>query len=152
MSTSAQRPQPLAERSARADGEAGFTLIEALIAMIVLAFGLIAVANLLVVATTSNRVAGTATAAANVAQQQLELLRATPYLTLDAQVGATQTAVQSVPGAGDVNLEWDVFRADPAGNQLLFIRLRAESVSPLARARSRAEYTLFRACTNIGCP
>jgi Tfp pilus assembly protein PilV len=147
VSTTPQHPR--AERPARADGEAGFTLIEALIAMIVLVFGLIAVGNLLVVATSSNRVAGTATAAANVAQQQIETLRNTPYLTLVAQVGATQTAVQSVAGMGNVNVSWDVQQIEP---ELLFIRLRAESDSPLARARSRAEYTMFRACTNIGCP
>ncbi len=149
-----------ARRPAPRDGEAGFTLIEALIAMVILVFGLIAVSNLLFVAASSNRVAGDSTAAANVAQQQLETLRALPYGTVDGQVGATQVAEQFVDGVGWIDIEWDVLRVDPGGpvppnpaplQQLLFINLRAESRNPVARARSRAEYTVFRACTLPGC-
>jgi Tfp pilus assembly protein PilV len=149
------RPQAATRKAARRqDGQAGFTLIEALIAMIVLVFGLIAIANLFVVAGSSNRIAGDSTAAANVAQQQLELLRSTSYETLQLQAGAgPQTTTQNVPGVGDVNVTWTVVQAggDP---QLLFITLRAETTNPVARARSRAEYTVFRACTDVGrgCP
>lgn len=143
--------KPGAGQAPPASSEAGFTLIEALISMVVLVFGLIAVTNLLVVAGTSNRVAGDSTAAANVAQQQLEALANTPYATLLAQVGAPQTGFQQVPGVGRVNIDWDVFVADPTGTQLLFIRVGAETTNPLSRARSRAEYTTFRACTLAGC-
>jgi len=137
------------------DGQAGFTLIEALIAMIMLVFGLIAIANLFVVAGSSNRIAGDSTAAANVAQQQLEMLRSTSYETLQLQAGAgTQTVTQNVPGVGDVDVTWEVVQPDPADAQYLFITLRAETTNPVARARSRAEYTVFRACTDVGrgCP
>lgn len=156
------KPAPAGPR----DEEAGFTLVEALIAMIILVFGLIAVANLLFVAASSNRVAGDATAAANVAQQQLETLRATPYGVLDGQAGPVgtpgppQTAQQMVEGVGMIDITWTVTRVDPGGmtppnpaplQQLLFINLTAESRNPVARARSRAAYTLFRACTLPGC-
>ena len=43
-------------------GEAGFTLIEALVAMVVLTFGLMAVTNLMLVAASSNTVANQGTA------------------------------------------------------------------------------------------
>jgi hypothetical protein len=44
--------------------------------------------------------------------------------------------------------------ADP---RLLYIRVRAEGLGALAAARSRAEFTTFRSCTNSdpvtgGCP
>ena len=47
--------------------EAGFTLIEALVAIIILSFGLIAVTNLMLVAASSNTVANQGTAAAAIA-------------------------------------------------------------------------------------
>src|SRR6185503_18064847 len=66
-------------RSANVSSESGFTLIEALVAVVVLAVGLISVANLMVVAAASNAVANQATAAATVASQELERLTALPY-------------------------------------------------------------------------
>ncbi len=155
------KPRATRPASAGPSGdEAGFTLVEALISIVILVFGLIAVANLLFVAASSNRVAGDATVAANVAQQQLERLRNMPYATLRGQVGTHQSGQQDVPGAGTVDVDWDVFETDPGGlfppnpgplQQVLFVRLRAESRNPIARARSRAEYTVFRACTLPGC-
>ena len=62
--------------------EAGFTLVEALVAIVILVFGLIAVTNLLVVAASSNSVANQATAAATIAAQRLELLKAQPFTSL----------------------------------------------------------------------
>ena len=50
-------------RQLRAQREAGFTLIEALVAIVILAFGLMAVTNLLVVAAASNTVGNHSTAA-----------------------------------------------------------------------------------------
>jgi type II secretory pathway pseudopilin PulG len=74
--------------------ERGFTLIEAMIAIVILIFGLAAVANLMVVAGSSNTAANHSTAAATVAKQQMELLKSTRYDQLvvggsiDADVGA----------------------------------------------------------------
>ncbi len=60
--------------------EAGFTLIEALVAIVVLSFGLIAITNLLVVAASSNTVANQGTAAAAVASRELDRLKSLPFV------------------------------------------------------------------------
>jgi type II secretory pathway pseudopilin PulG len=85
------RDQPVVLNRRR---EQGFTLIEALIAIVILIFGLAAVANLMVVAGSSNTAANHSTAAATVARQQMELIKSTRYDQLvaggniDADVGA----------------------------------------------------------------
>ena len=143
--------RPRRARRART-GQEGFTLIEVLIAVVVLVFGLIAVTNLMVVAGTSNRVAGDSTAAANVAQQQLDQLRAMDLATLMGYAGlGDQQFTQNVPGVGDIAVTWRVENAGvPVGvYTAAFITVEAESVNPIARARSRAAYTLWRTCTDI---
>jgi Tfp pilus assembly protein PilV len=138
--------------------EAGFTLMEALIAMMILTFGLIAVANLMIVAASSNTVANQATAAATVAAQRLELLKAQPFTSL-AVGGDLDSDVTNfnqdddLPGVGRIHTRWQV--ASIAGDaQVYFIRVRSEGTGALSVRRSRAEYTTFRSCTNIalGCP
>ncbi len=63
--------------------EAGFTLVEALVAIVVLVFGLMAVTNLLLVAASSNTVANQGTAAVTTATQVLDFLKNTTFNTLD---------------------------------------------------------------------
>jgi type II secretory pathway pseudopilin PulG len=156
-------------------GEAGFTLVEALVAMVVLVFGLMAVTNLLLVAASSNSVANQGTAAVTSATRAMDLLRATTYDALDDSPGGLDfdpgdggkscvdtTLVfsewhcnEEVPGVGTVHTHWWVTAtADP---RLLHIRVRSEGTGALAGARSRAEFTTFRSCTNSdpatgGCP
>jgi hypothetical protein len=62
--------------------EAGFTLIEALAAIVILAFGIIAVANLLIVAASSNQIGNLSTAAAIEATETMEKLKAIEFCTL----------------------------------------------------------------------
>jgi len=62
--------------------QAGFTLVEALIAMVVLAFGLTAVANLFVTASSSNGIGNRQTATAAEATEVMERLKAIPFTTL----------------------------------------------------------------------
>ena len=111
------------------DTESGFTLVEVLIAMVILAFGLIAVANLMVVAGSSNSLANHTTAAATEATEVLERLKAVPFLTLtaggdlvadagnalncDATNNATECAVtgnynqmRNIPGVGWIKTRW----------------------------------------------
>lgn len=64
--------------------ESGFTLVEALTAIVILVFGLVAVTNLLIVAGNSSQVANAGTAAAAMATEQMEILKATPFLNLVA--------------------------------------------------------------------
>jgi prepilin-type N-terminal cleavage/methylation domain-containing protein len=62
--------------------EQGFTLIETMVAMLVLVFGLVAVANLFFLAQSANSVANHQTAAAALATDVLERLKARPFAAL----------------------------------------------------------------------
>jgi len=147
--------------------EAGFTLVEVLIAIVVFAFGLIAVTNLLLVGATSNRVGNDMTAAATSATLTMDNLKALPFGDAGLAIGGDVNAdvanffrddvVAGVPGGalghGAVHVRWQI--EAPAGNagQVRFIRVRAEGTG-LAGSRSRVEFTTFRSCTNtlVGCP
>lgn len=63
-------------------GEAGFSLIEALIAVVIMSFGLIAVTNLFVVSAASNSIANHTTSSAATAAEVMERLKAIDYLNL----------------------------------------------------------------------
>jgi prepilin-type N-terminal cleavage/methylation domain-containing protein len=131
-------------------GEAGFTLIEVLIAIIVLVFGLIAVTNLFLVAGSSNTVANQATAASDVAAQILEQLKAQPWNSAQLNAGTT-TRQDLIPGVGRIDSTTTITDVDV---RTKFIRVRSEGGGVLARARSRAEFTTYRTCTTpiLGCP
>ena len=138
--------------------EAGFTLIETLVAIVILAFGLIAVTNLLIVAGTSNQVAHAATGTTAFARQQMDILKATPYnaMTLGGNVDSDVTGfvrTDTLPGLGQIRTRWAV-TAIAGDQQIRFIEVRSESMSPLLRARSRTDLRTFRACTatQLGCP
>lgn len=141
-------------------GEAGFTLVEALTAIVILVFGLVAVTNLLIVAGSSSTVANAGSAAAAVAVEQMEAIRATSFFNivpgpggpnpLDADNAgffrnSTTDPRLSIPGAGAISVRWSIEQVDP---RLFYIRVRAEARGPLLAGRTRAEYTSFRACTD----
>jgi hypothetical protein len=161
---------------ANQDGrEAGFTLIEALIAIIILVFGLIAITNLLIVAASSNTIGNHSSGATAQATEVLERLKAIPFnqlqvsavdsLTADrgttapcddstgtCVTGSNYNAYKTVPGVGQIRTRWKISQVD---TQVYFIEVVAESLSPLAGARSRASFTTFRSCTAtaaLGCP
>lgn len=145
----------VAQRSA----EAGFTLVEALTAIVILVFGLIAVTNLLIVAGNSSQVANAGTAAAAIAAEQMEILKATSWLTLvpgpaltdpDTNVpgyfrNSTTDPRLRIPGAAAISVHWAIVAVDP---RLLHITVRAEATGTLLGRRTRAEFTTLRACTN----
>jgi type II secretory pathway pseudopilin PulG len=167
------------ERSGRG-GEAGFTLVEALVAIVVLVFGLMAVTNLMLVAASSNSVANQGTAAVTSASRALDALKAASFTdlvvggldpfdgcdtsgakecndpTLAPGAGAAPDwhCIDDVPGVGVIHTHWWI-TAD-ADARLLHLRVRSEGTGALAGARSRAEFTSLRACTNSdtagGCP
>jgi len=167
-------------QNTKAGREAGFTLVETLIAMVVLTFGLIAITNLFVVAASSNSVANHGTAAAAEAAEVMERLKAIPFNNLsaggdldtdqgplsncDAEVntcvtGTNYNSSRTIPGVGRIKVRWmTIDVAGPCGGcaggpATKFIRVRAESLAPLAGPRSRAEFTSFRSCTLAGpCP
>jgi type II secretory pathway pseudopilin PulG len=150
--------------------ESGFTLVEALVAMVVLVFGLIAVTNLLLVAGTSNAVANQSTAATQEASEVMERLKALPFTTLtvggnlaaptgsiancDATLPGGANCVipgnfnqrRAIEGVGVVVTLWQIQAG--LGNQERFIVVRSQGTGALSGARSRAEFTTFRTCTD----
>ena len=138
--------------------ESGFTLVEALVAMLVLAVGITAVANLMVVGASSNSVGNASTASAAIASRELERLKAIEYNTLavGGDLESDQfgfSALDDVPGVGQIRTRWTV-QAVAGDNQVRFITVRSEGTGALTGARSRAQFTVFRSCTSttIGCP
>ena len=163
-------------RKTAPQGQAGFTLVEALVAIVVLVFGLMAVTNLLVVAAASNSVGNHSTAATTAASEIMERLKSRSFLTLqpggnvdsglmgnisgcsetppsttDCVVTGNFNAQRNFPGVGLIQSFWEIRQVD---GQTLYIRVRSQSTAALAGPRSRAEFTTFRSCTSvaIGCP
>lgn len=141
-------------------GEAGFTLIEVLVSIVVLVFGLVGVTNLMIVAGSSNAVANATTATTAAARQQLDVLKATPYtaLALGGSLTADQAGFFSVPdlqlpGVGSIHTRWQV-AAVAGDNQLRYVQVQSEATGVLIRSRSRVTIPAFRACTAtaLGCP
>jgi Tfp pilus assembly protein PilV len=154
-----------------ARGEAGFTLVEALVAMVVLIFGLMAVTNLMLVAASSNSVANQGTAAVATATRVMEMLKASSFasfsdLALDweANPGGGKSCsdptlaigerhcTDDVPGVGQIHVHWWLTQTTDVRG--FHVRVQAEGLGALSGARSRAEFTTFRTCTNVdaGCP
>jgi len=154
--------------------EAGFTLVEALISVLVLVVGLMGVANLFALAASSNSTANHSTAAVAEATETMERLKAIPFLRLvpggdldnPLPVAAlpgppgtpspvtpnTYNRIREVPGVGVIRTTWRIDRPGAGGPDTLFIRVRSQSMSPMRGRRSRAEFTTFRTCTTSGCP
>lgn len=160
----------------RSRQQAGFTLVEALIAMVVLVFGLIAVTNLFVVGGSSNQTANHSTAATTQATEVMEALKAIPFDQLFAATGGNLAAdagaacvpdclgdptlcpsqcvvpgnfnyYRDVPGVGPIVTRWLIQNPAAGGADTLFITVRSESMAPLVGGvRSRAEFTTFRTC------
>ena len=133
-----------------APNEAGFTLVEVLVAIVVLVFGLIAVTNLLLVGASNNTAANLGTASTAAAAQQMEMFKALGFSDL-ILLPATGNQQVVMPGTGPIQVSWTITRPSP---QLLFFTVQAEGTGPLVAARSRAVLTAFRSCTaeTAGCP
>src|SRR5262249_38397645 len=85
-------------------GEAGVTLVQAPVAIAVLAFGMIALTTLLVAASSSNRAGTSGTATASVASETLEKLQALDFFFICPQAGAPQP-VQQCPSGGSLTAD-----------------------------------------------
>jgi prepilin-type N-terminal cleavage/methylation domain-containing protein len=86
----------------RREDERGFSLVEVMIAILILTVGLLSLAQMMLVATNSNALSGRMTASAALAKEQLELLKAAPFYTnpADISVGSINPMLQ-VGGAID---------------------------------------------------
>jgi type II secretory pathway pseudopilin PulG len=127
-----------------ARSEAGFTLIEALVSMVILSFGLIAVTNLFLVGGTSNKAANHGTGATVQATEVMERLKALPFTTLTpggslgANQGSLTTTSASCGRDGTCCFEPTVANCVVAGNYNMIrdiagvgkIRVRWQIVAP----------------------
>ena len=161
--------------------QSGFTLVEALVAIVILVFGLIAISNLFLVGGSSNQAANHMSATTAEAMETLEALKAIPMSNLRAGgdldndlpaacqpdcIGNTTACpsqcvtpnnfnyYRDVPGVGMVRTRWTI--ADPipgAAGVLCYITVRSETLAPVVgMQRSRSEFTTFRTCTTQNCP
>jgi prepilin-type N-terminal cleavage/methylation domain-containing protein len=135
--------QKIQETEASRTGEAGFTLVEVLIAIVVLVFGLIAVTNLLLVAASNNAAANLGTAAAVAASQQMEIVKATPFNEL---VNGTTTQTVAMPGTGPIEVTTTIEAGGTARYRQ--VTVEAHGVGPLVEARSRIVLATIRSCVS----
>lgn len=153
--------------------EEGFTLVESLVAIVVLVFGLIAVTNLMLVAASSNTVANQGTGATTSASERMEILRNMQFPALLAAAGvgsltanvgptgpcsppgagpiplppATYNCTDDIPGVGIIVTRWQI-TAVPGTGRMVFIQVRSEGTGVLSQTRSRADFTTLRSCTD----
>ncbi len=76
--------------------ESGFSLVEVMIAILILMVGLLSLAQMMALATNANAISGRMTATAALAKEQLELLKAAPFYTnpADITVGSVNGLLQ----------------------------------------------------------
>jgi prepilin-type N-terminal cleavage/methylation domain-containing protein len=110
------------QQAQQGDGrdQAGFTLIEVLIAILVMVFGVMAVANLMLLATASNVAAHQASIAATAASERMEELKAMPIGALPPGTTVTWSGVNpptgpATPGVPDGSLVQIFTTVTPAG-------------------------------------
>lgn len=156
-------------------GDAGFTLVETLVAIVVLVFGLMAVTNLLLVAASANTVANQGSAATASATHVMDVLRSTPWADMTGSVGGTLAAAQgdldndttspspdcralptpitgiyncddTIAGVGTIKTRWTLTPGVNT-NRLILITVRSEGTGALSAGRSRATFTTYRTCT-----
>jgi len=167
-----------ASRATRA--EAGFSLVEALIAIVILMVGLVAVTNLLLVAATSNEIGNLTTATSAEASETLERLKTLDYLTVIAAGGASQGSLtadvgpanatpsltpdvrvggaltyhmyRNVPSLGIIRTRWTIQLNTSGPTQTAFIVVESQALQRLGSSASLSQFSTWRACTSSGCP
>jgi len=133
------------------ESQEGFSLIEVMIAIVILTVGLLSLAQMMVVATNANALAGRMTASAALAKQQLELLKAAPFYTNPANPSIPAINPLLAPGGdpdldSNVNGYFQLYNADgqpvdPGTGALFVVRwqitliVEPKGVMPLAMLR-----------------
>lgn len=139
------------DQAASPEGERGFTLIETLVAIVILVFGLMAVTNLLLIGATNNSVANQSSAATAIASERLEEIKQRPFVNLIS--GTFVDPPRVVEGVGTIQTTVTISRS-ATDCQVRFINVTSEGTGAMSRVRSRASFTTFRTCTALGagCP
>ncbi|TDI40712.1 MAG: prepilin-type N-terminal cleavage/methylation domain-containing protein [Acidobacteria bacterium] len=116
----------------RTSSEKGFSLIEVMIAIVILTIGLLALAQMMVLSTNANTLSGRMTSCSGVAKERLERLKAVPFYSDPAARLRNPLLV----AGGDVNVTVAGFSQfyDPdglpvvGGNALFEVRWRIQDV------------------------
>jgi|JI10StandDraft_1071094.scaffolds.fasta_scaffold06613_12 Tfp pilus assembly protein PilV len=157
-STSPANPSsPEAARARRLRSQAGFTLMEAVIATGILITGLAAVSNLMLVSVGTNSAGNRASTASFLASQRMEEMRAASFETLaDSPLDSLDTnqanffRETNVDGVGTFRTRWRVQTVVQFGASLKYLSVRTEPIGAMA-TMSRAEFTTYRSCTSSAC-
>ena len=95
------------ETKMKQGSERGFSLIEVLIAILILTIGLLSLAQMMLIATNSNALSGRMTASAALAKEQLELLKAAPFYMNPADISSGSINPMLQVG-GDIDVDQSV--------------------------------------------
>jgi prepilin-type N-terminal cleavage/methylation domain-containing protein len=118
-------------KDAEGQPESGFSLVEVLIAILILVFGIVAVANLILVAATSNMTANSGTTAATVASEEMERLKALSFAAVAAEGGT-----RVVEGAVEVQVSTTVRPLGPNAFHIIVV------ATPLTAFTTKGNYNV----------
>ena len=128
------------ERQLTQERTAGFSLIEVMVSMVILLVGLLALAQMMGVATSSNTLSGRRTSATALAKEQLERLKAAPFYTNPAAKTVNPLLLPSPADSLDNPAVGYVAFFDPdgqptaAGTHLFEVRWNIQSLVPTSGA------------------
>jgi prepilin-type N-terminal cleavage/methylation domain-containing protein len=149
----------------------GFSLIEVMVAMMILTVGLLSLAQMMIVATNSNSLSGRMTSCSALAKEQLERLKASPFYTnpaalvrnpilaaggdIDATVGGYSQIYDdegiAAAGAGMFEVRWQIIDV-PTALPLDMVRINVRCLATNAdqfNIIGEARFTTFRTA-NVG--
>jgi len=159
-------------RETRSSDEGGFSLIEVMVAILILTVGLLSLAQMMVLATSSNSLSSRMTSASSLAKEQLERLKAAPFYidpvartrsdalrdggSIDLPGGdgyAQLYDAEGVPvgGGGQYEVRWEIATI-PTNLPLEMIEIRVRCVSVSVdqfNIIGEARFTTFRTA-NVG--
>jgi len=142
-----------------ARGQEGFTLVEAVIAMVVFVIGIVAIMNLFLMASWQGQIANSIGAATTIASERLDVLKSIPFQTLrcgagpggdlESDTGDFDTE-ESVRGVVNIRTRWTVEAHDFNGPPGVFITVRSEPTINNARGQlARVQFSTYRSCTVV---